>query len=225
MRAMTETNIAAATRRVLNAGAGPRSPKRLFGGFVPGQWREVALDIDPRTEPDHVGSVKDMRAFFDDASFDAIWSSHNIEHLHAHEVVPSLREFRRILKPDGFALITCPDLVAVGKLLVAHGLSYKAYDAPAGPITVQDMIFGHGPSINAGSVYMAHNCGFTADHLGAVGLDAGFAEVLVGSGNCYDLWALLLMPHADKAVLRAFLHPTVAAFLLPQDAVLAAGGG
>ncbi len=225
MSATAGTNAVATIKTVLNAGAGPRSPKRLFNGFVPDQWREVALDIDPRTDPDHVGSVNDMRAFFDDAFFDAIWSSHNIEHLHAHEVLPSLREFRRILKPDGFALITCPDLVAVGKLLVAHGLAYKAYDAPAGPITVQDMLFGHGRSIASGSVFMAHNCGFTADHLGTVALQAGFAEVLVGPGSCFDLWALLLMPDADKAALRAFLDPTAAGFLLRQELMTAAESG
>jgi predicted SAM-dependent methyltransferase len=37
---------------------------------------------------------------------DALYSSHNIEHVFAHEVVPTLKEFRRVLKPDGFVVIT-----------------------------------------------------------------------------------------------------------------------
>ena len=44
------------------------------------------------------------------ASVDAVFSSHNIEHLYPHEVPLALKEFMRVLKPDGFVLMTCPDL-------------------------------------------------------------------------------------------------------------------
>jgi predicted SAM-dependent methyltransferase len=98
---------------VLNAGGGPRSPRALHGFFADGSWEEVRLDINPDVKPDVVGSIIDMRNVIADASFDAVWSSHNLEHLYAHEVRPALREFRRILKRDGFALITTPDLEMV----------------------------------------------------------------------------------------------------------------
>ena len=66
------------------------------------------MDIDPRNAPDYVASICDMSGVIEDGSFDAIWSSHCIEHLHDHEVLPALREFKRILKEDGFAIVACP---------------------------------------------------------------------------------------------------------------------
>ena len=38
-------------------------------------------------------------------SVDAILSSQNIEHLYPHEVALALKEFLRVLRPDGFAVI------------------------------------------------------------------------------------------------------------------------
>lgn len=39
-------------------------------------------------------------------SMDALFSSHNIEHLYPYEVPVALAEFRRVLNDDGFAVIT-----------------------------------------------------------------------------------------------------------------------
>lgn len=163
---------------------------------------EVRLDIDPQVKPDLVGSVTDMRGFAPDASFDAIWSSHNVEHLHTHEVVTGFSEFARVLKPDGFALVTCPDLEAVATLIVEGKVETTIYTSPAGPITALDMLFGHSRSIAMGNSYMAHNTGFTTDRIGRVFLDVGFSEVRTGKGQFYDLWALALMPEARIEAVR-----------------------
>ncbi len=206
---------------VLNAGSGRRTPNSLHPCFAPDGWRELRFDIDPAVEPDVVGSVTDLRPHFGDASFDAIWSSHNIEHLHGHEVPVTLAEFRRVLKPDGFALITCPDLQAVAADLIERGLDHKAYDSPAGPISVHDMMFGHGASIAAGNVFMAHRTGFTQERLGTVALDAGFTEIRVGSGGFYDLWAVLAMPDCSAEAVRTVVRGTHLEFLF-SDAGAAA---
>src|SRR5262252_7592393 len=92
-------------RRVLNAGSGPLSARQLHPVFHERQWRQVRLDIDPQAKPDVVGSITDMSGLLPSETFDAIWSSHSLEHLYAHEVPSALLEFRRILRPDGFALI------------------------------------------------------------------------------------------------------------------------
>lgn len=44
---------------------------------------------------------------FDDAAFDCIVSFETLEHLEDHDGL--MREFRRVLKPDGFLLISSPD--------------------------------------------------------------------------------------------------------------------
>ena len=67
------------------------------------------MDIDPAAQPEVLGSLTKMDAF-PAHEFDAVWSSHTLEHLYSHEVPAALAEFKRVLKPDGFALITCPDL-------------------------------------------------------------------------------------------------------------------
>src|SRR6476646_9135325 len=47
---------------------------------------------------------------FADASFDAVYHSHLLEHLPAEKALPFLRECRRVLKPGGTLRIAVPDL-------------------------------------------------------------------------------------------------------------------
>ena len=46
----------------------------------------------------------------------------------------ALSEFIRVLKSDGIALITCPDLKSVCALIAEDRLTEAAYTSPAGPI-------------------------------------------------------------------------------------------
>lgn len=190
---MSFSSRPAPLKRVLNAGSGPYRPEKLHPAFSPATWTEVRLDIDPHVRPDHVGTVSNMRPFAPDASFDAIWSSHNVEHLHTYEVPGAFAEFRRVLKSDGFALITCPDLEAITRLIADGQMHRVIYTSPAGPITPLDMLYGHSASIASGNIYMAHNTGFTTEQLGRAALEAGFEEVRVGKGRFLDIWALALM--------------------------------
>lgn len=200
-------------KRVLNTGSGPVASRRLHAAFSSG-WAEVRLDIDARVKPDLVGTIRDMRSIVPDATFDAIWASHNLEHLHGHEVQPALCEFRRVLKDDGFVFITCPDLEAIATTILAKGALAPAYLSPAGPISGLDMLYGHGRSIAAGNSFMCHNTGFTVDLMGKVALDAGFKEARVAKGDAFDLWALLLMPKTDVREIATLLHSTTERYLI-----------
>jgi SAM-dependent methyltransferase len=195
-------------KRVLNAGSGPVRLGALHEGFRSSNWTEVRLDIDDRAAPDIVGSVTDMRGHIADASFDAVWSSHSIEHLHAHEVIPACSEFRRVLKADGFALVTCPNLGVIAELVTRYGTEATIYNSAAGPIKALDMLYGHGRSIADGRYAMAHNTGFTVDSLGHVAIDAGFAEARVFDGANYDLWAAFLMSESNTEEISAFFAKT-----------------
>jgi len=192
-------------KRVLNAGSGPQSTRGLHPTFRTASWEEVRLDIDPRTKPDIVGSVIDMSAAIAARSLDAIWCSHILEHLFAHEVPTALTEFQRVLKLDGFALITCPDLEKVADLILSDGLDAEAYRSQAGPITPLDMLFGHSRSIARGYMHMAHKTGFTCTRLGQMLVDAGFATVLAKRDR-FALWALALMPAADQQQIQQQLQ-------------------
>ena len=204
-------------RRVLDAGSGNLSVDRRVPIFGEADWETVTIDVDSSVDPDHVGSLTDMRAFFSTASFDAIWSSHTIEHLYLFELRAALAEFHRILKPEGFVLITCPDVEAVAAAVVTHGLDHTAYISPAGPITLHDILYGHVASIERGATAMAHRTGLTAEQLGRLSLEAGFSETIVGSGRSFDLWAILCCPQTDRLALQAMLAGTDVAFLFANS--------
>jgi len=174
---------------VLHVGCGPDTPPRLPEAFFPRSlWHEIRLDIDPAVQPDVVASITDM-APVASGSVDAVWSAHNLEHLFPHEVPRALAEFRRVLKPDGVAMLTLPDLQQVAELVAQDRLAEPAYLSPAGPITPLDMLYGHGASVAAGNVFMSHRGGFTARTLEAALIGAGFAEVRVTRDGGFGLWA------------------------------------
>ncbi|WP_294537107.1 methyltransferase domain-containing protein [uncultured Rhodoblastus sp.] len=209
------------SKRLLNAGSGPAHFGRPPAAFATAEWTEVRLDLDPRAQPDIIGSFADMRGLVEDAQFDALYSSHAIEHLHAHEVIPALREFRRVLRPEGFALITCPDLAAIARQLLQAGAEEIAYQSPAGPIRPIDMIFGHSQSIADGQIHMAHHTGFTAPRLARVAFAAGFSEVRVMEGGSFDLWAALVGPQASLATIATMFEHSYLAGLFDDAAAQA----
>jgi hypothetical protein len=177
-----------ASGTVLHVGCGPqRIDATPFGVLA---WQEIRLDIDPAVDPDLTGTMTAMPEV-PAASVDAIFSSHNIEHLEVHEVAIALAEFRRVLRPGGFVLITCPDLKAIAARVLSHGLTQPAYISPAGPISPIDMLFGLRPSLAAGNHFMAHRCGFDEPTLQATLEEGGFAHVVTMSRpGAFDLWAL-----------------------------------
>jgi SAM-dependent methyltransferase len=184
-----------AVRTVLHVGCGMPDPAKLPPAFfAEGEWREVRLDIDAGVAPDIVASITDMAAV-PSASVDAVWSAHNLEHLFAHEVPAALAEFRRVLRPGGFALVTVPDLQRAAELIAQDRLDEAAYLSPAGPIAPLDMLFGHGAAIAAGNQFMAHRTGFTARTLEAALQAAGFPIVRVVRDQHFALWgAAYLLP-------------------------------
>lgn len=175
----------------LHVGCGPKRKDRTTAAFNTPEWNEVRLDIDQSVSPDITGTMTDMSKVAD-ASVDAVFSSHNIEHLYPHEVPLALKEFLRVLRPDGFLVVTCPDLQSVCALVAEDKLTEPAYDSPAGPITPLDILYGHRPPMAQGNLYMAHRCGFTRKVLTGTLQACGFAAV--GAKRrvhpFYDLWAV-----------------------------------
>jgi SAM-dependent methyltransferase len=177
---------AGSAKIVLNVGCGYPG-QALHPAFHGAEWQQLRLDINPAVNPDILCSMTDMHPVATD-SIDAIWSSHNLEHLHRHEVPTALAEFMRVLRPGGHMLLTLPDLQRIAELVASDGLEDEAYSSPAGPITPLDMIYGHSPSLARGNQHMAHKTGFTARTLRQLLGEAGFAEVTVQREN-FALWA------------------------------------
>lgn len=178
----------ATTGVLLHVGCGRKSIQDT--PFAGSGWSELRFDIDSDVQPDVQGSMLNMQGI-PDASVNAVFSSHNIEHLEAHQVVQALREFRPVLKPGGFCLITCPDLQSLGAALSADQLLKPLYTSRSGPICALDILYGHSVSLADGHQHMAHRCGFTASSLRHELNKAEFRRVITARRpNHFELWAL-----------------------------------
>ncbi len=187
---------------LLHIGCGPKRKNQTTRGFNTDAWQEVRLDIDQSVSPDVIGSMTDMSAV-ETGSVDAIFSSHNVEHLYPVEVPVAFAEFARVLKEDGFAVITCPDLKSVAKLVAEDKLTEPAYVSPAGPITPMDILFGHQASVARGNHYMAHKGGFTEKVLVQSLLQAGFKTTIsMARAQNFDLWVLASKSERGEEELR-----------------------
>ena len=174
----------------LHVGCGRSDKSLTTAPFAGDDWQELRLDINEAVHPDIVGTMVDMKAVANE-SVDAIFSAHNIEHLYPHEVPLALAEFLRVLKPHGFAVVTCPDLQSVAALVLEDKLTDQAYVSPSGPIAPLDILYGFRPQLAAGNLYMAHHCGFTKKVLNHTLLSSGFQSVAsLRRETHFDLWAL-----------------------------------
>lgn len=187
-------------KKLLHVGCGPAKKQHTTRGFNIPDWEEVRLDIDPEVQPDIIGTMTDMSTVAT-SSVDALFSSHNIEHLYPHEVPIALKEFLRVLKPDGFLVITCPDLQSVAMLVAEDKLMDTAYESIAGPIAPIDILYGHRPALARGRMYMAHRCGFTATVLVSTLQALGFKSVawIARGAPHFDLWAVASKDEKDQS--------------------------
>ncbi len=191
-------------RTFLHVGCGRSRQQDTTAAFNQPGWRELRFDIDPAASPDIVGTMTDMSALAD-ASMDAVFSSHNLEHLYVHEVPVAVREFLRVLKPGGFVVLACPDLQSVCALVAQDKLLEPAYQSAAGPIAPLDILYGFRADMARGNLFMAHRCGFTRSVLLNLFRECGFAQAIVMQRPhpFYDLWLLAIKQGLPDGQARA----------------------
>jgi SAM-dependent methyltransferase len=200
--------VAAGRKLLLHVGCGPRNPELVHPLFRTAEWVEMRLDIDPMVEPDIVASMLDMKGV-PSASVDAVWSGNNLEHLYPHEVPGALREFLRVLKPEGFALIAVPDLRWIARAVADDRLTEPLYDTPAGKVTALDALFGFGPALKAGNLFMAHHTGFTPRSLDAALRQAGFDHIELYQGQWEFLARARATGHATRCTMTGNAGDTI----------------
>ncbi len=161
-------------KTLLQIGCGPKRLGQLPQYFQTG-WAEVRLDIDSEMDPDIVASIADL-SNVGSASYDAIWLSHNIEHLFHHEAKAMVVQLKRVLKTDGWAIVTCPDIRSAMEHALKHGLDSPVYYSGMGPITPRDILFGHQESVKNGNEFMAHKNGLDLASMAKVFEKSGFAR-------------------------------------------------
>jgi SAM-dependent methyltransferase len=153
----TDAPLATEARTVLSVGAGTQELIEWIGEG----YKVITLDIEPRTNPDILGSMTNMG---DIGPYDAVFCCHALEHLYPHEVTWAITEFYRVLKPGGKVVIMVPDLEDVrpneDTLYLAGGIAVSGLHLYYGdPTQIEEF------------PYMAHHCGFVAETLQkAIGL-------------------------------------------------------
>ena len=142
-------------------------------GFNNDKWAEIRFDIDENRNPDIIGTIVDL-SLVENGSVDAVYSAYNLDHIYPHEVPIALKEFFRVLKNDGIAIIKCPDIQSVCEAIGKDKLLDVFYQSPVGPITPIDILFGNRKAIAKGNEFMAKKGGFTYSVLDGALHQAGF---------------------------------------------------
>lgn len=190
------------TPSVLNVGGASKQiaiPANYSG------WSHFLLDIAPGPDVDVVLDARQLTTL-DAEQFDAIYCSHNLEHYYCHDGAKVLAGFMHVLKPNGYADIRVPDMTAVLKAMVTRNMDIDdvLYTAPAGPISVHDVIYGWGAEIERSGVdFYAHKRGFTAKSLTAALQAAGFARTAV-SETGFEIRALAFKTEPNEAQKTTF---------------------
>ena len=124
------------------------------------------LDVEPRPEVDYVGNALNLSQF-DSDSIDAIYASHVLEHFFYNiddELITTLREWHRVLKPGGKLLISVPDLKTLCWLyLNPNMMTMERFH-------LMRMIFG-----GQTDIYDVHKVGFDFEILAMYLEEVGFA--------------------------------------------------
>lgn len=169
-------------RRVLNVGGGSQAIP-LPDAYA--TFERVLLDLNPNAGADIVLDVRELTSL-EPQQFDAVYCSHNLEHVRKHEVPIVLAGFLHVLKPGGFAHIIVPDLQELMVACVQQGIDLDGllYESPMGPITPLDVLYGHSGIIeHSGQNYYAHRTGFTSRTLANVVEASGFGPMFCQQGN------------------------------------------
>ena len=165
-------------------------------------WQQVWLDIDPAVQPDVLCDSREMHTL-PPATYDAIYCSHNLEHYYRHDVKKVLAGFHHVLKDNGFVHIRVPDIGEVMRTFVKNDMDINdvLYVSAAGPITVQDVIYGWGLEIErSGHDFFAHKTGFTETSLIATLMEAEFYQIFSGQDSL-EVYAIAFKDDPTQAQL------------------------
>ena len=192
----------------LHVGCGDE-PQSNIVGFNNDNWKEIRLDIDESVNPDIVGTLTDMQSV-EAGSVDAVYSSHNIEHIFPHEVPVALSEFYRVLKEDGIVVITCPDIQSVGEAIAQDKLFETLYESTMGPVTAFDILYGHRETTLDGNVFMIHKGGFTYSTLDKAFFEAGFKARVGGRRpDACDLYLVAFKQEKSEEEIKQIALPFI----------------
>ena len=90
----------------------------------------IHIDKEEYPHIDYVGDATDLKELFNDNSVDLIYASHLFEHVMRKDVDSVLKEWYRVLKPNGILRLAVPDFEALVKIYQ----EYKDIEMILGPV-------------------------------------------------------------------------------------------
>lgn len=125
------------------------------------------LDVESRPEVDYVANAQDLSQF-ESNSIDVIYASHVLEHFYYNlnnELIDTLKEWHRVLKPEGKLLISVPDLKTLCWIYLNPNL------LPIERHQLMRIMFG-----GQTNIYDVHKVGFDFEVLALYLEESGFQE-------------------------------------------------
>ncbi|MBA4274529.1 MAG: SAM-dependent methyltransferase [Alphaproteobacteria bacterium] len=203
---------------VLNVGSGRDRKHRLDPRFHDeAQWFELRLDMNAAAKPHILGDLTDL-SMLPDGAVAAVHSAHNLEHLDAHQVVPALQGFFRVLAWGGEVVVHTPDMQTIAAFIAQGKLEESLYEAPGGAVTPLDVVYGARAAIARGDALMAHRTGFTHATLAAKLKEAGFTNILMVRDR-FDLMAVARKLPPNHAQRKTTVELKVTERYNPREAV------
>ncbi len=144
------------------------------------------LNIVKTPVTDHVGDAVE-RLPFPDATFELVYASHILEHVPWYQTVQALKEWRRVLTPNGWLEVWVPDGLKIAKAFVAaesggskdfHKDGWYRLNPRKDPcVWMSGRVFTYGDGKGTLDSPNWHRALFSPRHLQQCFVDAGFVHV------------------------------------------------
>lgn len=165
------------------------SGKRNIPGFI-------HIDMDDYPHLDYRHNIADLPMFSDD-TVDLIYTSHSFEYFDRQEGEKVLKEWHRVLKPEGILRIAVPDFEAIVKI-------YLKYNKDIGHKGILGPLFGRMAIKNKSKkIVIYHKTTYDFKSLKKVLQSAGFKSIHKYNWEKtihkdYDDHSQAYIPHLDK---------------------------
>lgn len=146
---------------------------------------EVRLTPTPEAEGDIKGTIRNIDQL-PESSFKAIWCPMALSHLHPWELHDILAGCLRALEANGVLSILLHDLQRLGEIAYkSPAINRPIITTPAGPVTMQDMLFGYHKHVKENRPMSQMHMAFTANSLAEELEKAGFLKINIKRDKYY----------------------------------------
>lgn len=165
-----------------------------LGGYArnSAEWITINIDNELRAAPDHLADITaragELDAILAPGSVDVFRCAHVLEHLPSIDIMPSLRYWKKFLKPGGKLLIVVPSLGAMALDYVDGVIPFDVFAAVA--YVPPSRIKGHEEE--------QHRWGWDAETLVRDLREAGYQNVQAAGDEWWPrTWTLDFSPDLD----------------------------